>query len=206
MLPGLQPLTEWKVSFFIFSFPPPIRGNWAHIQEEALLRARFCFALWLGLPLLPWQGLNLPNSVSHLLNGANSASFLLACAHGEPVDVHSLRAAAVPGPGHASCVLRRGCFLWASVPGAEGGTNGFALDAWLPGSTCCGAAAGAQQKERLLPQNILDLGLSISDAAVARWHTVVPHEKGTWWWHFSIPKRPVLVSLHVSWSKCHCWT
>lgn len=105
--------------FYLF-FLPPIRRNWAHIQE-ALLQAWFCFALWLGLPLLPWQGLNLPNSVSHLLNGANSASFLLACTHGEPVDVQPLRAAAVPGPGCASCVVRRGCFLWASIPGAEGG-------------------------------------------------------------------------------------
>lgn len=117
---GCSPCQNGKFPFLSFFSSPPIRRNWAHVQE-ALLQAWFCFALWLGLPLLPWQGLNLPNSVSHLLNGANSASFLLACTHGEPVDVQPLRAAAVPGPGCASCVVRRGCFLWASIPGAEGG-------------------------------------------------------------------------------------
>lgn len=36
--------------------------------------------------------------------------------------------------------------------------SGFALDARLPGSTSCGAAAGTQQSEWLLPQNLLDFG------------------------------------------------
>lgn len=68
---------------------------------------------------------------------------------------------------------------------------------WMPGYQAARPVVlqlGPSKVNGSFPKICWILGLGISDAAVAKWHTMVAHDKGTWWWHFSIPQCPVLPS------------